>query len=139
MAAPSHTDGGSRPATVLRVSAFLQQLPALIGVVIGALGSYLAVSLGDRARYRRDTAARWRDRRLTTYVAFQQVPDYQPPRWPGPGCPQRLHLDVMVDDLDVAEPQVLALGAELLEASDKPIGWRMYADPAGHPFCLTTN
>jgi hypothetical protein len=45
----------------------------------------------------------------------------------------------MVDDLDVAQPQVLALGATLLEGSDKPIGWRVYADPAGHPFCLTTN
>ena len=52
------------------MSAFLQQLPALIGVVIGALGSYLAVSLGDRARYRRETAAAWRDRRLTTYSEF---------------------------------------------------------------------
>ena len=27
----------------------------------------------------------------------------------------------------------------LPEGSDKPIGWRVYADPAGHPFCLTTN
>ncbi|NJC74226.1 VOC family protein [Planosporangium thailandense] len=72
-------------------------------------------------------------------LAFQEVPDYQSPRWPGAGCPQQLHLDVMVDDLDVAEPQVLALGATLLEGSDKPVGWRVYADPAGHPFCLTTN
>ncbi|MET7287943.1 hypothetical protein [Streptomyces sp. NPDC005573] len=36
------------------MSAFLQQLPALIGVVIGALGSCLAAVRGDRARFRRE-------------------------------------------------------------------------------------
>ena len=49
-----------------------------------------------------------------------------------------MHVDVMVDDLDLAEPKVLALGATLLEGSDKPIGYRVYADPVGHPFCLLT-
>jgi hypothetical protein len=45
----------------------------------------------------------------------------------------------MVTNLDEAEPLVLALGATLLEGSSKPIGFRVYADPAGHPFCLVTN
>ncbi|MEU6253742.1 hypothetical protein [Streptomyces sp. NPDC047043] len=49
------------------MSAFIQQLPALIGVVIGALGSYLAVVRGDRARFRREQAARWEERRLAVY------------------------------------------------------------------------
>ncbi len=44
----------------------------------------------------------------------------------------------MVADLDMAEAQVLALGATLLDGSDKPIGYRVYADPVGHPFCLIT-
>ncbi|MDQ0766343.1 hypothetical protein QFZ32_000994 [Streptomyces canus] len=44
--------------------AFIQQLPALIGVVIGALGSYLAVVRSDRARFHREKAARWEERRL---------------------------------------------------------------------------
>ncbi len=44
----------------------------------------------------------------------------------------------MVTDLDTAEAQVLALGATLLDGSDKPIGYRVYADPVGHPFCLIT-
>ncbi|AXG77574.1 hypothetical protein [Streptomyces paludis] len=52
------------------MSAFLQQVPALIGVVVGALGSYLAVTLGDRARFRREQAARWEDRRLTAYTDY---------------------------------------------------------------------
>ncbi|MFF4431089.1 VOC family protein [Streptomyces sp. NPDC001513] len=71
-------------------------------------------------------------------VSFQRVPDFRPPRWSVPGHPQQMHIDVMVADLDVAEPQVLALGATLLDGSDKPVGYRVYADPVGHPFCLLT-
>jgi hypothetical protein len=72
-------------------------------------------------------------------VSFQRVDDYSPPRWPGQEHPQQIHLDVMVTNLDESEPLVLALGATLLEGSPKPIGFRVYADPAGHPFCLVTN
>ena len=71
-------------------------------------------------------------------LAFQRVDRYVAPSWPSPDPPQQLHVDVLVDDLDEAEPKVLSLGAELLEGSDKPIGFRVYADPAGHPFCLVT-
>lgn len=52
------------------MSAFIQQLPALIGVVIGALGSYLAIVRGDRARFRREETARWEERRLTVYTDY---------------------------------------------------------------------
>ncbi|MFJ3772611.1 hypothetical protein ACIPX0_13040 [Streptomyces sp. NPDC090075] len=55
------------------MSAFLQQLPALLGVVIGALGSYLAVVRGDHARFRREQAARWDERRLTVYAEWAQA------------------------------------------------------------------
>ncbi|MDI3422801.1 immunoglobulin domain-containing family protein [Streptomyces luteolus] len=55
------------------MSAFLQQLPALIGVVVGAFGSYLAVTLGDRARFRREQMARWEDRRLTAYTEHSRA------------------------------------------------------------------
>ncbi|MFC8078503.1 VOC family protein [Streptomyces sp. NPDC057307] len=74
----------------------------------------------------------------THVVTFQKVDDYRPPQWSVPGHPQQMHLDIMVADLDVAERQVLALGATLLDGSDKPIGYRVYADPVGHPFCLMT-
>jgi catechol 2,3-dioxygenase-like lactoylglutathione lyase family enzyme len=66
----------------------------------------------------------------TSGLAFQRAPDHQPPRWPDPRYPQQIHLDVMVDDLDAAEPEVLALGARPL------CGDHVYTDPAGHPFCL---
>jgi catechol 2,3-dioxygenase-like lactoylglutathione lyase family enzyme len=74
----------------------------------------------------------------TEVVAFQRVEDFRRPRWPDPGLPQQMHIDVLVNDLDVAQSQVLALGATLLDGSDKPIGYRVYADPVGHPFCLVT-
>ncbi|MFD7394986.1 VOC family protein [Streptomyces virginiae] len=74
----------------------------------------------------------------TPVVLFQRVEDYRAPRWTDPGHPQQMHLDVMVTNLDTAEAQVLALGAKLLDGSDKPIGYRVYEDPVGHPFCLIT-
>jgi hypothetical protein len=50
-----------------------------------------------------------------------------------------VHLDLWVDDLAAAHAEVMALGAELLQAApdlDAEEGWQVYADPAGHPFCL---
>src|SRR5262249_40800508 len=67
-------------------------------------------------------------------LSFQRAPDHQPPRWPDPMFPQQFHLDIMVTDIDAAEPKVLDLGATLLSKSAAT--FRVYADPAGHPFCL---
>ncbi|MCX5240196.1 hypothetical protein OG824_33815 [Streptomyces prunicolor] len=55
------------------MNAFLQQLPALIGVVIGALGSYVAIVRGDQARFRRERAARWEERRLEVYAEYART------------------------------------------------------------------
>lgn len=74
----------------------------------------------------------------TERLTFQRVGDFRAPLWRDPERPARMHLDVLVEDLDAAEARVLALGATLLEGSDKPIGYRVYADPVGHPFCLVT-
>jgi catechol 2,3-dioxygenase-like lactoylglutathione lyase family enzyme len=63
-------------------------------------------------------------------LAFQLAPDHRPPTWPDPAVPQQLHLDVMVEDVAAATPAVLALGARKLDGED------VFADPAGHPFCL---
>ncbi|WBB82042.1 VOC family protein [Micromonospora sp. WMMD882] len=67
-------------------------------------------------------------------IAFQHAPDLRPPAWPDPERPQQFHLDVQVDDIEVAERQVLALGARRLPGEGDD--FRVYADPAGHPFCL---
>ncbi|WP_408898450.1 VOC family protein [Nocardioides sp. R1-1] len=71
-------------------------------------------------------------------VSLQRNDRFSAPDWTTGQPPQQLHLDVLVDDLDQAQEKVLALGAVLLEGSDKPIGYRVYADPVGHPFCLVT-
>ena len=67
-------------------------------------------------------------------VAFQRALDLREPRWPDPERPQQFHIDVTVDDVDEAEGRVLALGATRLPGGGE--NWRVYADPAGHPFCL---
>jgi hypothetical protein len=67
-------------------------------------------------------------------IAAQPSPDHVPPRWPDPAHPQQFHLDVTVDDVDAAEGAVLKLGATSLSLGGENL--RVYADPAGKPFCL---
>ncbi|MCT2584459.1 VOC family protein [Actinophytocola gossypii] len=69
-------------------------------------------------------------------VLFQQVAEYTPPRWPDPAAPQQAHLDIQVDDLDAGETRALELGATRLDAGTDT--FRVFVDPAGHPFCLTS-
>lgn len=69
-------------------------------------------------------------------VMFQQISDYTPPAWPDPAHPQQAHLDIIVDDLDAGEARALELGATRLPGEGDT--FRVFADPAGHPFCLTT-
>jgi hypothetical protein len=67
-------------------------------------------------------------------LAFQRVPDYQPPRWPDGAYPQQFHLDIDVQDRAAARQLVTGLGGKVL--TDDPRGWAVCSDPAGHPFCL---
>ena len=66
----------------------------------------------------------------TSGLAFQLAINWRPPSWPESDVPQQMHWDVMVEDLDVAGKAAVALGATPLG------GDHVYADPAGHPFCL---
>jgi catechol 2,3-dioxygenase-like lactoylglutathione lyase family enzyme len=68
-------------------------------------------------------------------VMFQQISGYNPPRWPDPAHPQQAHLDITVDDPDAGEARALELGASRLDGGGER--FRVFADPAGHPFCLT--
>jgi predicted enzyme related to lactoylglutathione lyase len=71
-------------------------------------------------------------------VGIQLAPNHVRPDWPD-GSPQQMHLDLYVDDVRAAHDEVLALGATLLQAADdleSREGFQVYADPAGHPFCL---
>ena len=77
-------------------------------------------------------------------LCFQLSADHLPPTWPTGERPQQFHLDVTVEDVEAVEPQVLALGAtrhevqpyETEQSDDEDGGFRVFLDPAGHPFCL---
>jgi predicted enzyme related to lactoylglutathione lyase len=68
-------------------------------------------------------------------VMFQQVGEYTAPAWPDPQRPQQAHLDITVDDLEAGQARALELGASRLAGGGERF-W-VFADPAGHPFCLT--
>jgi hypothetical protein len=68
-------------------------------------------------------------------ISFQKVEGYRAPEWPDQDIPQQMHLDVMVRDLDEGEAAVIKLGAT--KTDHQPgTSFRVFLDPAGHPFCL---
>jgi catechol 2,3-dioxygenase-like lactoylglutathione lyase family enzyme len=69
-------------------------------------------------------------------LAFTRAADFAKPTWPEPQVQQQMHFDVFVDDLDAAEAAVLKLGGRRLPGGTGI--FRVFADPAGHPFCLCT-
>lgn len=71
-------------------------------------------------------------------IGVQHAPDHVPPDWPD-GEPQQVHIDFHVTDPAAAHRRAIDLGARLLQDatdSESDQGHRVYADPAGHPFCL---
>ncbi len=69
-------------------------------------------------------------------LAFQLAPDHRPPLWPSADQPQQAHIDFDVDDLDAGEAAVIAVGARKAEVQPEHDSFRVFLDPAGHPFCL---
>ena len=98
-----------------------------------ALGTFYAAMLD----WKLEPSSGWADIRADygQCISFQQVADYTPPDWPGQQVPQQMHLDVVVDDLDVAEKAVLDLGATKHDHQPGK-SFRVFLDPAGHPFCI---
>jgi hypothetical protein len=106
--------------------------PAGNGALL-SLASFYAELLGMRM-IREDWPMIATDVGTFPRLAFGDGPsDYLPPRWPDPEHPQQVHLDITVSDLEAAEQLVLRLGASRLQDRG---GFRTYADPVGHPFCL---
>lgn len=70
-------------------------------------------------------------------LGLQRAADHRRPDWPGPD--KQVHLDFTVSNLNEAEERVLALGATKPEFQPGGDGWRVYQDPSGHPFCLSTS
>jgi Glyoxalase-like domain len=103
-----------------------------------ALAEFYRALLGGDITYADDDWVNLRDGG-NVLLSFQRAPDYQAPDWPSAKHGQQFHIDVTVDDVDQAEPQVLALGArrtDLQPGIDEDSNWRVYLDPVGHPFCL---
>ncbi len=103
---------------------------------LGAVSSFWAGMLGGTVEADDD----WHSVRVDgrSYLAVQLAPDHVRPDWPD-GSPQQIHLDLHVPDLAAAHDDVVALGAQVLQTADDPAaasGFQVYADPAGHPFCL---
>jgi catechol 2,3-dioxygenase-like lactoylglutathione lyase family enzyme len=99
---------------------------------------------GDEPPDRRDGGADWLvivSPSGAARIAFQHVDRMPEATWPEGPVPQQLHLDLAVpnvDELAVQHERALSLGARLLhdrsDDADEPL--RVYADPAGHPFCI---
>lgn len=83
--------------------------------------------------------ADWKDvrREGRTLICVQHAPGLVPPDWPD-GAPQQVHLDLVVDAIEPAHAEAVAAGARVLKAPEPADehGFAVYADPAGHPFCL---
>ena len=72
-------------------------------------------------------------------VGVQLAPNHVAPGWPDGTPEQQIHLDLWVEDFPSAHDHVMALGAKVLkpaEDGDSTDNFQVYADPAGHPFCL---
>jgi Glyoxalase-like domain len=74
-------------------------------------------------------------------LAFQQTEGVRPSTWPDPAVPQMFHLDTVVatrEHLQIQRDRALALGApELFDRTDdQDEPPYVFADPAGHPFCI---
>jgi predicted enzyme related to lactoylglutathione lyase len=77
----------------------------------------------------------------TPYLAVQLAPEHVRPQWPSSDGQQQqqIHLDLHVDDLATAHEHAVAAGATLVQPAEDPTadeGFQVYADPAGHLFCL---
>jgi hypothetical protein len=71
-------------------------------------------------------------------IDFQTAPGYTPPAWPDPASSIQMHLDFFVDDRAATEARVLAAGATKFDVQPNDDHCTVYADPVGHPFCLST-
>lgn len=67
-----------------------------------------------------------------------RVENYAVPTWPTGSVPKQEHIDLDVDELESAERRALSLGAARAQSQPDPDSYLVLLDPAGHPFCLTT-
>lgn len=101
-----------------------------------ALGRFWAAMLGGEIVVSKPTTVVVRSDWV--WLAALKIDDHRPPTWPSGEVPKQIHLDLAVADLDAAVSEAQELGAELASFQPDPDRFRVLLDPAGHPFCLTT-
>ena len=115
------------------------QLLTILGVAVGAIGSFVSTRLLDRTRWQREEALRWDTKRLDCYAEFasavkqfmsiawricawRDLPSSGQPLDPAGGLPA---LAAAEDDLSVKFEQVLMLGSP--DAITAARDWRRIA------------
>jgi len=101
-----------------------------------ALGSFWAALLGGEIVFVSNEFVAVKTDRM--WLAAVRTGDYEAPSWPDGGLPKQMHLDLAVDDLAAAEKEALRLGAVRSATQPAPDRYLVLLDPAGHPFCLST-
>jgi hypothetical protein len=101
-----------------------------------ALGAFWADLLGGEIAFSSEEFVAVKTDRV--WLSAVCVADYLPPTWPGGAVPKQMHLDLAVDDLATAEVEAVRLGAIRVTAQPAPDRYLVLTDPAGHPFCLST-
>jgi hypothetical protein len=101
------------------------------------LSTFWARLLGGEVLRATDDVAIVKVDRMLLLVAMR-VENYEPPTWPEGPVPKQAHIDIDVDDLDRAAKRAVSLGAVQAESQRSPDRYLVLFDPAGHPFCLST-
>jgi hypothetical protein len=100
------------------------------------LAEFWAAMLGGEIKFAREGVVGVRTDWV--WLAAIRVEDYRPPTWPESDVPKQIHLDLGVSDLVTAVSEAEKLGARQASFQPAPELRRVLLDPAGHPFCLTT-
>jgi hypothetical protein len=101
-----------------------------------ALGEFWAAMLGGEIAFTNGTTVGIRTDWV--WLSALKVDGYVAPTWPDSEVPKQIHLDLAVTDLEAAVAEAERLGARSAPVQPAPDRWRVLLDPAGHPFCLTT-
>ena len=99
----------------------------------GGLARFYADLLGMELRYEADEGSLI-GADDQGQLMFQKVGDYNPPQWPDPAHPQQFHLDLACRPTTRPSRRCSRSGPPGCPAAGRH--FRVYADPAGHPFCL---
>jgi predicted enzyme related to lactoylglutathione lyase len=101
---------------------------------IESVAEFWAALLAVRPTFRSDD---WITLSGEVNVSVQRNREHRPCDRSDPLRPQQIHLDIEVDDIGISEEIVVAHGGtKLAEHPEAQPPFRVYADPAGHPFCL---